>query len=274
MVLSMVACDHRPRGVRDSVSRRVAIVEVSVRFLGSGDAFGSGGRFNTCIYMRSNRLDATHTLVDCGASSLIAMKHFGVEPSAIDTILLSHLHGDHFGGLPFFIMDAQYVSSRRKPLVVAGPPGLETRTREAMEVLYPASSEAPRKFDLKFVELVGGTAAKIGPLTVIPYEVVHPSGAPSYALRVSYEDKVLAFSGDTMWTDALAQAASEADLFICECNYWKPEGGYHLDYETLLDHRGELGCRRLVLTHMGDAMLSWIQNLDIEYAEDGKSYVL
>ncbi|MDQ4063300.1 MAG: MBL fold metallo-hydrolase [Actinomycetota bacterium] len=248
--------------------------EVSVRFLGSGDAFGSGGRFQTCIHVQTDGPDPAHLLMDCGASSLIAMKRFGVETSTIDAILLSHLHGDHFGGLPFLIMEAHYVSSRRKPLVVAGPPGLEARTREAMEVLYPGSSEAPRMFDLEFVELEGGTAAGIGPLTVIPYDVVHPSGAPSYALRVSYEDKVLAFSGDTMWTDALVQAASTADLFICECNYWEPEGGYHLDYKTLMDHRADLGCRKLVLTHMSDAMLSRIQDLDIEGAEDGKCYVL
>lgn len=224
--------------------------------------------------MRSDRVDPTHALIDCGASSLIAMKHFGVEPSAIDTILLSHLHGDHFGGLPFFLMDAQYVSSRRKPLIVAGPPGLEARTREAMEILYPGSSETPRKFDLEFIELVGETATGIGPLTVTPYDVVHPSGAPSYALRVSYEDKVLAFSGDTVWTDALVQAASETDLFICECNDWEPEGGYHLNYQTLIYHRAELGCRRLVLTHMGEEMLSRLPDLDVEGATDGKKYVL
>jgi ribonuclease BN (tRNA processing enzyme) len=258
----------------DGVSRRFDIGEVSVRFLGSGDAFGSGGRFHTCIYVRSDGSDPTHLLIECGASSLVAMKRFGVETSAIDIILLSHLHGDHFGGLPFFIMESQYVSSRRKPLVVAGPPGLEARIYEAMEVLYPGSSETPRKFDLKFVELEGGTTAGIGPLTVTPYDVVHPSGAPAYALRVSYEDKILAFSGDTVWTDALVQAASEADLFICECNDWEPEGGYHLDYETLMDHQAELKCRRLVLTHMGDAMLRRIKGLDAEGAEDGKSYLL
>jgi ribonuclease BN (tRNA processing enzyme) len=79
------------------------VEEVSVQFLGSGDAFGSGGRFQTCIYVWS---DATHLLIDCGASSLVAMKRFGVDPLLVDTILLSHLHGDHFGGVPFFIMDA------------------------------------------------------------------------------------------------------------------------------------------------------------------------
>lgn len=270
----MINCNHRSHSVRDSVSGRFGIVEVSVRFLGSGDAFGSGGRFNTCFYMWSDRMDTTHTLVDCGASSLIAMKRFGVEPSAIDAILLSHLHGDHFGGLPFFIMDAQYVSSRRKPLIIAGPPGVEARTYGAMEVLYPGSSETPRKFDLEFVELEDETATGIGEITVTPYGVEHPSGAPSYALRVSCEDKILAFSGDTIWTQALLKAASGADLFICECNYWEYEGGYHLDYQTLMDHQAELECRRLILTHMGEEMLRRIKSLEVEGAADGKSYIL
>jgi len=242
--------------------------------LGSGDAFGSGGRFQTCIYVESDGPGATHLLIDCGASSLIAMKHFKVETSVIDTILLSHLHGDHFGGLPFFIMESQYVSGRERPLVVAGPPGLEARTYEAMEVLYPGSSETPRKFDLEFVELEDGTKAGIGPLTVTPYGVVHPSGAPSYALRVAVEDRILAYSGDTEWTDALIGAASGADLFICECNFSEKGVKNHLDYGTLMEHRDELDCRRLVLTHMGDAMLRRIQSLDVEGAEDGKRYVL
>ena len=152
--------------------------EVNVRFLGSGDAFGSGGRFQTCIYVGC---EATHLLVDCGTSSLVAMKRFGVDPSLVDTILLSHLHGDHFGGLPFFIMDAQFVSRRRKPLVVAGPPGLEARIFEAMEVLFPGSSQMHGEFALKFVELREETVTTIGSLLVSPYRVVHPSGAASYA---------------------------------------------------------------------------------------------
>ena len=245
--------------------------EVSVRFLGSGDAFGSGGRFQTCIYAR---YDATHFLIDCGASSLTAMRQFEVEPSLIDTILLTHLHGDHFGGLPFFILDAQYVSERKKPLVVAGPPGLEDRTNEAMEVLYPGSSRIERGFVLKFVELFGETETRVGPLVITSYEVVHPSGAPSYALRVSCGDKVVAYSGDTEWTDALIQAAHEADLFICECNFFEKGVANHLDYQTLMAHRTKLECRRLVLTHMGDEMLRQIENLDVEAAEDGKSFAL
>jgi ribonuclease BN (tRNA processing enzyme) len=245
--------------------------EVSVRFLGSGDAFGSGGRFQTCIYVRS---DATHMLIDCGASSLIAMKRFGVDPLLVDTILLSHLHGDHFGGVPFFIMEAQYVLRRRKPLVVAGPPGLEGRIFEAMEVLFPGSSQMHREFDLEFSELPDETATTVGSLVVTPYTVVHPSGAPSYALRIALGDRILAYSGDTEWTDALIPAARGADLFVCECFSPEKRGGYHLNYQTLMDHRTELECRKLILTHMNEDMLRRLGSLDVEWAEDGKIIVL
>lgn len=245
--------------------------EVSVQFLGTGDAFGSGGRFQTCIYVRSGE---THVLIDCGASSLVAMKRFGVDPSLIDTILLTHLHGDHFGGLPFFIMDAQFVSGRKKPLVVAGPPGLEARIIETMEMLYPGSSQTPREFAVKFVELTEETSTMLGSLVVTPYGVVHPSGAPSYALRVACDDKVIAYSGDTEWTDTLIPAARGADLFICDCYFFEKGGWYHIDYQTLMQHLAELECGRLVVTHMNDQMLHRIQNLDVEGAEDGKSFVL
>jgi ribonuclease BN (tRNA processing enzyme) len=245
--------------------------EVSVQFLGSGDAFGSGGRFQSCIYVRC---EAAHLLIDCGASSLIAMKRFGVDPSLIDTILLSHLHGDHFGGLPFLIMDAQFVSRRRKPLVVAGPPGLEARVFEAMEVMYPGSSQIQKEFALKFAELSEETATTVDPLVVTPYSVVHPSGAPAYALRVACEDKIIAYSGDTEWTEALIRAAHGADLFVCECFSPEKVGGYHLDYQTLMNHRTGLECRRLVLTHMNDDMLRQLGSLDVEGADDGKIVVL
>jgi ribonuclease BN (tRNA processing enzyme) len=245
--------------------------EVSIRFLGSGDAFGSGGRFQTCIYVRS---EATHMLIDCGASSLIAMKRFGVDPLLVDTILLSHLHGDHFGGVPFFIMEAHYELRRRKPLVVVGPPGLEARILETMELLYPDSSQMDTTFPLEFVELTDKTTAKVGSLVVTPYTVVHPSGAPSYALRIALGDRILAYSGDTEWTDALIPAARGADLFVCECFSPEKRGGYHLNYQTLMDHRTELECRKLILTHMNEDMLRRLGSLDVEWAEDGKIIVL
>jgi ribonuclease BN (tRNA processing enzyme) len=245
--------------------------DTHIRFLGSGDAFGSGGRLHTCIHVHSE--DATF-LIDCGASSLIAMKRFGIDPASIDTVLVTHLHGDHFGGIPFLVLDAQFVSRRTRPLTVAGPPDLPRRVHDAMEVLFPGSSRVRRRFSLKLIELPEGEAIDIGALTVTPYGVVHPSGAPAYALRVECGGKVVSYSGDTEWTDSLLRAAHGADLFVCEAYFFEKKVPYHLDYRTLMVHRAQLRCRRLILTHMSEDMLRRLGDVEVECAEDDKLLAL
>lgn len=247
------------------------MAEMVVQFLGSGDAFGSGGRDQTCIYVDGPDF---RFLIDCGASGLISMKRWGVSPSTVDAILLTHLHGDHFGGIPFFILDAQLISRRTQPLMIAGPPGLEGRIHAAMEIFFPGSSKVQQKFAIRFVELENEASTTIGPLTIKAFHVLHPSGDPSLAIRVDCGGKTIAYSGDTEWTDALVPAAQGADLFICEAYFFEKKIRFHMDYATLMSHRAKLGCRRLVVTHMADDMLSRIQHLEAETAEDGKRVVL
>ena len=162
---------------------------VRIRFLGSGDNFGSGGRFQTCIHVDTGK---SRVLIDGGATSLIPMKRAGIRSDEIDVILISHLHGDHFGGIPFFILDAQLISRREIPLVIAGPPGLTQRVREAMEIFYPGSSGIERKFAIEYVEMTEGDNKQMEGLTVLPLRVIHGSGAPSYALRVEGAGKIIA----------------------------------------------------------------------------------
>ena len=240
-------------------------MDISVRFLGSGDAFGSGGRLQTCILLES---DGGRFLIDCGATSLSAMKRFDIDPSSIDAVLISHLHGDHFGGLPFLILDGQF-SRRTRPLVIAGPPGIEERLRQTMEALFPGSSQTRQKYQITVTELAERVETTFGALSVTPFAVVHASGAPAYALRVACGGKIVAYSGDTEWTDALADAANGSDLFICEAYYFDKQVKFHLDYGTLMAHREELRCRRLVLTHMSSDLLSHADEIDAECAEDG-----
>jgi len=243
---------------------------VKVRFLGSGDAFGSGGRFQTCIHVESG---ASQLLLDCGASSLIAMRRFGVDPQAIDTVILSHLHGDHFGGVPFLILDGQF-KRRTRPLLVAGPPGVEKRVREAMEVFFPGSTRIERKFETRFVELADRVGIEVVPVHVTGYEVSHASGAPPFALRITGEGKIVTYSGDTEWTESLVDAARGADLFIAEALSYDKRIRYHLDLATLLEHRSRLDCRRLILTHMGEDVLARLDGLAVEVAEDGKQLLV
>ncbi len=245
--------------------------EAVIRFLGAGDNFGSGGRFQACICVDTGK---SRFLIDCGASSLIAMKRAGISSAAIDAILISHLHGDHFGGIPFFILDAQLISRREAPLVIAGPPGLARRAHEAMEVFYPGSSGGERKFAVDYVELAEDETASLGELAVLPVRVIHGSGAPAYALRVEFAGKIIAYSGDTEWTDALRKVADGADIFICECYFFEKQMKNHLNYWTLMSHRAELGCKRLIITHMGEDVLSRMGQIELEIAEDGMEVIL
>src|SRR5262252_480018 len=89
---------------------------MELTFVGCGDAIGSGGRFNTCFHVQSA---GSAFPVDCGSSALISMKRLAIDPSAIDSIFITHFHADHFGGLPFLVLDAQF-SKRRRPAQRAG----------------------------------------------------------------------------------------------------------------------------------------------------------
>lgn len=239
---------------------------IKLRFIGSGDAFGSGGRFNTCFHVQAGNLTF---LIDCGASSLIAMRQQGVDPAAIDLILITHLHGDHFGGLPFFLLEAQFVSRRDRPLVIAGPAGLKKRLATLREALFPGSSRLDLRFGLDIRELRPSVLQAVEGLDVLPLTVSHPSGAPSFALRVEAEGKVLAYSGDTEWTEALTRAAHGADLFITETYGFRMAVPYHLDLTTVHRHLPRMKAKRVILTHLGPEMLDNTDQTGLEIAHDG-----
>jgi ribonuclease BN (tRNA processing enzyme) len=243
---------------------------VRLRFVGCGDAFASGGRFHTCFHLGGG---TEPMLIDCGVTSLVALKRERIDPASIGWITLSHLHGDHFGGIPWLILDGQF-SGRTRPLVVAGPPGTEARFRAAFEALYPGATSAERPFAVSFIEMPERTPSAVGPAVITPFEVVHRSGAPSYALRVDYAGKVIAYSGDTEWTDALIEVSRGADLFICECNELDKRVPGHIDYRTLADKRSLLECKRLVITHMSDAVLAHLDDLQEEAAVEGATVEL
>ena len=130
---------------------------MKLTIVGSGDAFGSGGRFNTCFFLETAK---AALLIDCGASALPALKGQGIEPNRIDAIVLSHLHGDHFGGIPFFLLDSQFLARREKPLTIAGPPGTRARLDAALEVFFPKSTGTKWRFSWSVKEILVGVAIR------------------------------------------------------------------------------------------------------------------
>lgn len=239
--------------------------------VGSGDAFGSGGRLNTCFWLET----AGATLVvDFGASSLIALKKMALDPNRIDAIVLSHLHGDHFGGLPFLLLDYQFLGRRERPLLIAGPPGLEARLDALMEAFFPKSTGSKWKFPWTVKEIVPGVPDTVLGHAIVTAEVIHQSGTPSTALRLSDGERTFAYSGDTEWTDALLPIAHDADLFICECYGFAGRVTGHITWEVLQPRLKDLAARRTMLTHMNPTMLARLEEVragGVLLAEDGQS---
>jgi ribonuclease BN (tRNA processing enzyme) len=227
--------------------------------VGSGDAFGSGGRANTCFWIESG--DVTLAL-DFGATSLVALKRLGLDPSRIDLVMLSHLHGDHFGGLPFLLLDGQFDGQRHKPLTIAGPVGTSERLNAAMEVFFPGSSRNKWRYALNVVDLPCLAPYRFAHLHIETREVIHPSGAPSTGVRVADGRRMLAYSGDTTWTDALTDIAKGADLFMVECYKMAGPLKNHLDFATIDANRTRLETQRIMLTHMTDAVLSHLPEIE------------
>jgi ribonuclease BN (tRNA processing enzyme) len=237
-----------------------------LQFVGCGDAFGSGGRFNTCFHVTGDRVNL---LIDCGASSLPALKRLGIAREAIDLILITHFHGDHFAGLPFLLLDAQF-SRRTRPLVIAGPEGIERKLPLVMEALFEHSSKTTPKFDLAVVTLRPEETRAFGDVSVTPFPVVHgESGGPFLGYRIEAERRVIAYSADTEWTETLIPLARAADLFVAEAYYYDKVVKNHLSLTTLEARLPEIKPKRLVLTHMSDDMLGRLDTLQHTAAHDG-----
>lgn len=207
--------------------------------------------------------------MDCGATSLVALRRLGLDPAGIDAVLISHLHGDHFAGVAFLILDAQF-GRRERPLLIAGPVGVRERVEACMEAMFPGSTSVRRRFETLFTEVPGNLEPVMaGDTEVAAAEVVHASGAPALALRIRLGGRTLACSGDTEWTPALAQVSRDADLLVCEAYTFSRKVRYHLDYQTLREHLPELAARRIVLTHMSPDMLARLPEAAVEAAHDG-----
>jgi ribonuclease BN (tRNA processing enzyme) len=237
-----------------------------VTVLGAGDAFGSGGRRQSSYLVQGSR--ATF-LMDAGPTVLAGMKDAGVPTTDVDFVLLSHLHGDHFGGLPFMILEYIYERPRSRELVIAGPAGTEERVTDLYRAMYLEASARPIPYPLRFLTLEAGKDIEIGGVRVEPFAVPHQIREPSLGVKVVLDGKSILYSGDSGWTEEFVRRAAGVDLFICECCYWETEVDFHINYPEIARQRPRLGARRLVLSHLGREVLDKLERVHLDYAWDG-----
>ncbi len=240
---------------------------VTVTLLGTGDAFASFGRSQSGYLIDS---PAGHILMEAGPGLLPALKSNGISPNSFDLLLISHLHGDHFAGLPFLILDYMWETPRKKLLTVAGPPKLEQRTWMLMRTMFPHFDLAKVKHKLKFVVLKPGSSTRLGKFKVSAIRSPHTTPDISLSFRIDGGGKSIVFSGDTGWNDELVELSAGADLFLCECTYYESAHlTFHLNYPLLAANRGKFNVRRMVLTHLGREVLNHADQIALEMGYDG-----
>ncbi|MCW5893508.1 MAG: MBL fold metallo-hydrolase [bacterium] len=244
---------------------------VRVTVLGSGDAFGSGGRFHSAYLVET---PGATFLLDCGPSILQALKRARVAPDRLDFVLLTHFHGDHFAGVPFLFMDYRYESRRTRPFTVFGPPQVERRVRALFSALYEKTADEPSPFPVAYRELATEVAVEVAGVRVTPLPVPHVCELVSFAYRIEAAGRTLVYSGDTAWTDDLVRYTHGADLFVCECSTWETKLDIHVSYPEVATHAPKLGCKRLLLTHLGSEPLARLDEITLEVARDGMTIEL
>ena len=241
----------------------------TVTVLGSADAFNAAGRGNACYLVE----DAEGAFcVDFGPTALMALKACRFAPNDLDAVFLTHLHGDHFGGLQQLFIDAQFCSNRRRPLTIGGPVGTAKRV-EAMYKLAYGKSGGKRSYATRYLEWAPGDVGLAVGRRIRTFRAAHMGPRDgALCLRIKSGQRVLAFSGDTGWTDALPELAKGADLFVCECTEDQDNLLTHLSWDVLAPRFPHLEARRILLTHLSEPMrrkLSQLAAPRVQFAEDG-----
>jgi ribonuclease BN (tRNA processing enzyme) len=234
--------------------------------LGAGDAFGSGGLRQSSYLVRGS--SATF-LMDAGPTVLAALKDAGEPSDDVDFVLLSHLHGDHFGGIPFMIMEYLYERPRSRELLIAGPEGTESRVLDLFRAMYKETASRPTTFPIRFQTLVADQNVRIGSVAIEPFAVPHQEREPSLGLKVRLDGRTILYSGDSGWTDDFVRRTADVDLFLCECCYWETEVNFHINYPQFALQRERIRARRVLLSHLGREVLDKLDRVKEECARDG-----
>jgi ribonuclease BN (tRNA processing enzyme) len=141
--------------------------------------------------------------------------------------------------------------------------------RALFAALYERTASEPLPFAVHYHELAAGESVRLGEARVTAVPVHHVPELTAFGYRVEAQGRSLLYSGDTAWTDELAAYARGVDLFVCECSTFETQLDIHVSYPQIAARARDLGCRRVVLSHLGSEPLRRLGELSLECARDG-----
>jgi ribonuclease BN (tRNA processing enzyme) len=219
--------------------------ELDLRFIGSGNAFAPGG---LCWngFVANDRY-----LFEAPPQALQSLNHLGIDPNALEAVILSHHHGDHFLGLPFLLLHWKYMG-RTRPVRIVGPTGTRELTETISRAVYPGIFDID--FDVAWDEVAAGTNVSVGDLRIEPVPVKHDTRLNgSFGFLADLNGRRFAYTGDTAICDAVLDLARQSEVLVSECASRSDTIDIHMN---LVDDIPRLRAAmrpdaRLLLTHLG-----------------------
>jgi ribonuclease BN (tRNA processing enzyme) len=220
---------------------------VELAVLGSGSAFADTG--HQAGYLVDRRL-----LLDCGAPAPLLLARMGVDLAEIETVVISHLHGDHVGQLPMLLVARAVTRPEAAPLLVLGPRDLADHLRRLGEISLGAEfwnsfcSQHPPLLR----EVAEGSTEQLGCHRLEFLEVEHVPQLHCLAIRVESPDVSLGYSGDTTLCPGIRRLAGSVDHLLCECTGWSKPAPIHLWKEEVEQLMREFPHTSFLLTHLSE----------------------
>lgn len=215
---------------------------MTVHLLGTGSANAGPDRTTTMLALEHG---ARTVLIDCGGDAALRMVRAGLDPVALDAVVLTHEHPDHISGYPLLI-EKLWLMGRRTPIDVYGP----TPTLEKAETLFGLFDtkhwDGLPERRLHFVDLEDASPVlDLDGLRMTAWPVDHP--VPTVGFRIEDGDVTVAYSCDTAKSDTVVGFARDADLLIHEATESIPH--VHSSALEAAEVALEAGVGRLVLVH-------------------------
>jgi ribonuclease BN (tRNA processing enzyme) len=187
---------------------------VKLTVVGCSPAYPNPGGAHSGYLLESSKTAGNGLLLDCGPGVLGRLRERDTWPK-VSAIVLSHLHLDHCGDLIPWLWGSQSLAADgaqpARPQLWLPPGGRERLNR--FEDLFASTG----LFETVFVieEYEPGKPFSAAGYSIVAARVPH-YGIEACALRVTADDAIVAYSGDSAPCDALVEIARGADLFVCE----------------------------------------------------------
>jgi ribonuclease BN (tRNA processing enzyme) len=240
--------------------------DLQLTFIGSGNAFSPGG---LCCngFLVNGRF-----LFDAPPQALSSLNTVGVDANALEAVILSHHHGDHFLGLPFLLLHWRW-KGRTAPVRIIGPRKTQQLAMDIAETVFPGVLSGIG-YDLQFEDLEGGNTARVDGLELEAHEMIHDSGLElclGYKARIG--GRTFSYTGDTILCDSVLELAKGVEVMVSECASRADKVPVHMNLvDDMPVVRGAMAKdAQLILTHITpEVSANGFKNTRV--AEDFKTY--